>query len=173
MNGERLADDVSRRLARASGRRAVLAGLVASLAAGVAGASGGGVRTDAVDAAAAAGRHEQRPRRHRSCRRDNQCRWAEVCTQKTCRGVIGFAGRSERCRRRADCDARGGPVVCEPMRRDIGCFGCIPEIVCTPPIVCLGTYDSASGISGSCTWDCDCVEGLACRDGGCEPTHAT
>ena len=97
MNGERTADDVSRRLARASGRRAVLAGLVASLAAGVAGASGGPVAERAS---------------HRDCRDRRGCGFGERCVRGRCKRRTGFAGRNQACEIDADCTQVDGPTVC-------------------------------------------------------------
>lgn len=154
MSDEHVTDAIARRLARASGRRAVLAGLAAGAAEAL------GTLGSGPEAAA-------RGRARRGCRRDRDCGFGAACRGGRCRGVSGFAKRDARCRTSADCSTASGPAVCER-----GAVCSITDTVTPPYPVCRGGYSSESGAAATCERGCDCAEGLTCHDGGCRPAAA-
>ena len=154
MSDEHFADTLARGMARASGRRAVLAGLAAGAAEAL------GTLGSGPEAAA-------RGRARRGCRRDRDCGFGAACRGGRCRGVSGFAKRDARCRTSADCSTASGPAVCER-----GAVCSITDTVTPPYPVCRGGYSSESGAAATCERGCDCAEGLTCHDGGCRPAAA-
>lgn len=146
MSDEHFADTVARRLARASGRRAVLAGL--------------GAGAGAILGAAGAEQAAAERRSLRGCRRDRDCGFGEACRRGRCRSVSGFADRNARCRTTSDCSAEQGDAVCE---LGLWCGG--TGVGFDEP------YWRCRGAKGAACRDavCDCAAGLTCQGGVCAP----
>ena len=147
MSDEHVTDTVARRLARASGRRAVLAALVAGAAA-------------ALGTTATGPEAEAHGRARRGCRRDRDCGFGEACRGGRCRGVSGFADRNARCRTTSDCSTEQGAAVCELGPWCGGGGSGIDE-----------PYRRCRGAAGATCRDllCDCAAGLTCQGGVCAP----